>query len=181
MIILLIRGFAGAGKDTFGNIFVQKFGYKRFAFADFLKEMVSEKYGVPLNTLHCQAGKEGYSGDGHRTWRQVLLDEAAEERSRNPDVFAAMCADAIFRDAVHDKFVITDWRFPNELRVLRDRFPSAKIHSVLIRRKSQGGVSPVAHPSEYLLLEHSPDYIIENNGTEADLIKRAKYILQLIE
>jgi len=181
MIILLIRGFAGAGKDTFGNLLVKKFGYKRFAFADFLKEMVSEKYGVPLNTLHSQAGKEGYSSDGERTWRQVLLDEAAEERARNPDVFATMCAEAIFRDAVREKFVITDWRFPNELRVIRDRFPSAKVFTILIRRKSQGGVSPVAHPSEYLLLEHSPDYIIENNGTEADLIAKAKYIIQVVE
>jgi hypothetical protein len=181
MIILFIRGFAGAGKDTFGNIFVQKFGYKRFAFADFLKEMVSAKYGVPLNTLHSQAGKEGYCDDNIRTWRQVLLDEAAEERGRNPDVFAAMCANAIARETAYDNFVITDWRFPNEFRVLRDRFPAAKLFSVLIRRKSQGGVSPVAHPSEYLLLEHSPDFITENNGTEEDLIAKAKYILQLIE
>ena len=181
MIILFIRGFAGAGKDTFGNIFVQKFGYKRFAFADFLKEMVSAKYGVPLNTLHSQAGKEGYCDDNIRTWRQVLLDEAAEERGRNPDVFASLCADAIFSEVAYDKFVITDWRFPNELSVLRDRFPSAKIFTILIRRKSQNGLSPVAHSSEYHLLEHSPDFIVENNGSEADLVVRAKYILQLVE
>ena len=181
MIILFIRGFAGAGKDTFGRIFTEQFGYKRFAFADFLKEMVSEKYGVPLATLHSQAGKEGYCDDNIRTWRQVLLDEAAEQRARNPDVFADMCANAIARETAYDNFVITDWRFPNEFRVLRDRFPAAKLFSVLIRRKSQGGVSPVAHPSEYLLLEHIPDFITENNGTEEELIAKAKYILQLIE
>lgn len=181
MIILFIRGFAGAGKDTFGRIFTDQLGYKRFAFADYLKEIVSAKYGVPLATLHSQAGKEGYTPDGTRTWRQVLLDEAAEHRARNPDVFATMCADAMFAETAYDKFVITDWRFPNELRVLRDRFPSAKIFTILIRRKSQNGVSPVAHSSEYHLYEHSPDFIVENNGSEADLFARAKYIMQLVE
>ena len=181
MIILFIRGFAGAGKDTFGRIFTEQLGYKRFAFADYLKEMVSAKYGVPLATLHSQAGKEGLTPDGIRTWRQVLLDEAAEQRARNPDVFATMCADAMLREVAYDKFVITDWRFPNELSVVRDRFPSAKIFTILIRRKSQNGLSPVAHSSEYLLLEHTPDFIVENNGSEADLFTRAKYILQLVD
>jgi adenylate kinase family enzyme len=181
MIIIFIRGFAGAGKDTLGKIFTERFGYTRFAFADFLKQMVSEKYDVPLAVLHSQEGKREICPRTGQSWRQVLLNEASEQRAANPDIFASMCADAIEHASIQDdKFVITDWRFPNEFRVLYDRFPTAQICTVLIRRKSQNGVSPVQHPSEYLLIDTIPDFIVDNNTTEDKLVERAEYIQKIL-
>jgi hypothetical protein len=181
MIIIFIRGFAGAGKDTLGKIFVDRFGYTRLAFADFLKVMVSQKYNVPLELLHSQQGKLEVCPETGKTWRQILIDEAAEQRAINPDIFASMCADAIHRLSIdHDKFVITDWRFPNEFSILYDRFPTAHIRTIHIRRKSQNGISPVQHSSEYLLVNIVPDFIVNNSGTEDSLAERAEYIHRII-
>jgi hypothetical protein len=181
MIIIFIRGFAGAGKDTLGKIFTERFGYMRIAFADLLKQMVSDKYGVPLALLHSQEGKLEICPQTGYTWRQILLNEASEQRLINPDIFASMCADAIEEaNSEYDKFVITDWRFPNEFRVVYDRFPTAQIRTILIQRKSQNGVSPVQHPSEYLLVDTIPDFIINNNTSEDELAERAEYIQQIL-
>jgi hypothetical protein len=95
-----------------------------------------------------------------------------------------MCADQIAHESeIYNKqlFVITDWRFPNELTVIRNRFPAAHIFTVLVRRRQQRGVSPVEDVSEYHLVESVPDFIVDNNGSINDLAERAKYIVERIE
>ena len=49
MSIILLRGYSKSGKDYIGNILCNKYNYKRFSFADSLKEFVSEKYKCSID------------------------------------------------------------------------------------------------------------------------------------
>jgi hypothetical protein len=51
-MIIGISGRARAGKDTVAEIFIKKFGFKRVSFADSLKEICSEAFGIELDTFH---------------------------------------------------------------------------------------------------------------------------------
>jgi len=170
MIIILLRGFSKAGKDTVGEIMCNLFGYTRVAFADSLKRMTAVKYGCPLNILHTQEGKEQFCPGTTLTWRQVMIRDSLVEKKTNPDIYAELTATEINDNSrlsitsspsPQSKFVITDWRFPNELAVIQREFPEALIKTVAVYRTGQE-TSPVDDPSEYLLNNTEPDYTIHN-------------------
>lgn len=179
MIIILIKGFSHSGKDFVGNILCEEYGYKRFAFADSLKKLVADKYKCDVNILHSQKGKLETCYDDYlkRTYRQILIDEAREMRNVNPDVFVIHCCEEIRKIASNSKIVITDWRYENELAVLKYTFPNAKIHTIHLIRKGQTE-SPVSDVSEYQLMNYNCDYDICNNMDESiyDEINKIKII-----
>ena len=171
MLILLLRGWSNAGKDTAATILQEQDPlFVRFAFADRLKEMVAERYGGSLAALNTQEGKQAICPYAGVPWRQLLLRVGADERGRNPDVFAEATADSIapLRLAVAAKVVITDWRYPNEYDVIRRRFPDADIRTVWVRRVDQD-VSPVEHFNETLLINRTGDYELINPSSLAGL------------
>jgi hypothetical protein len=153
MIIILLNGYSHSGKDYIGNILCQNYGFRRFAFADSLKKIISNNpnFKCPLELLHSQKGKLLIceSDPRKRTYRQILLDEAIRLKSDNPDVFAESCCQEI-QDSNSEKIVITDWRFPNEYNVLLRLFPKANIYTTQVSRVGQEK-SPVNDESEYLL------------------------------
>ena len=44
--IIAVSGFKGSGKDTLANYLIDNVGYRRVAFADPLKDMASEQFGI---------------------------------------------------------------------------------------------------------------------------------------
>jgi hypothetical protein len=167
MSILLLRGYSKSGKDYIGQILCTKYNYKRFSFADSLKEVVSEKYKCPISLLHSQDGKSMicYSDPNKRSYRQILIDEALYYRSINPDIFAENCCKTILQSN-SDKIIITDWRYENEISVINNTFPNYKIFPVHIINIFQDK-SPVNDISEYQLINRKGDYTIINCMTEA--------------
>lgn len=81
------------------------------------------------------------------------------------------------------KYIITDMRFPNELKAVEDR----KGITIRVNRPNnlqmmlvdmQNNTSKIIqHPSENSLDHSKFDYIIDNNGTIEDLVERVKEIL----
>ena len=53
MKVFAISGWKQSGKDTSANYLVKEYGFKRFGFADVLKDMVAEQYGIPRE--HCDS------------------------------------------------------------------------------------------------------------------------------
>jgi hypothetical protein len=162
MLIILLRGFSHSGKDYIGNILCNTYGFTRFAFADSLKKIVSEKYNCELNTLHSQDGKLNIcqNDSNNRTYRQILIDEALYLRNVDPDIFAKSCCQEII-NSNSKKIVITDWRYPNEFEILQNTFPNCKLFTVYIHRENQT-LSPVHDISEYHLIDRKDDYKIIN-------------------
>lgn len=167
MSIILLRGFSHSGKDFVGEVLCRKYGYKRFAFADSLKNMVAESVGCPVEQLHNQEGKLKVCevDPAKRTYRQILIDEAFRLRGIDAGVFAKQCCKEIECIGA-DKVVITDWRYDNELEIVTAVFPRMKVIPVHIIRNGQIK-SPVNDISEYQLQHRTEDYVIYNNMDES--------------
>jgi hypothetical protein len=164
MIIILLRGFSNSGKDFVGNIIINQYGYKQFSFADSLKKIVSEKYNIPLELFYSQEGKKMiYNNNNYNniTYRQLLIDEALRLKETDPDIFAKHCSNSISNNSMK-RIIITDWRFNNELDVLKQKFPNAKIIPVHVIRTNQIK-SPIDDISEYHLMDRKDDITIINN------------------
>jgi hypothetical protein len=172
MIIILLRGFSNSGKDFVGNIIINQYGYKGFSFSDSLKKIVSEKYNIPLELLYSQEGKKMIYNN-NITYRQLLINEALKLKENEPDIFAKRCSDTINMHSINmhsinmhsinmHRIVITDWRFNNELDVVKQYFPNARIIPVHVIRTNQIK-SPIDDISEYHLMDRKDDITIINN------------------
>lgn len=58
MKVLMISGWKGSGKDTVAEFLIKEHGFKRVAFADPLKDMVAEEYGIPREWCDDRQHKE---------------------------------------------------------------------------------------------------------------------------
>lgn len=183
MSIILLRGFSHSGKDFIGQILCNQYDYKRFAFADSLKKMVAKELNCPLEQLHSQEGKLQVCETDvlKRTYRQILIDEAFRLRNLDAGVFAKHCCDEIIGpnpEETSDRFVITDWRYPNEITILEQAFPGYKVIPVHIIREGQGE-SPVNDISEHQLDNRTNDYELHNrmdNTIYQEVDELIKYI-----
>jgi hypothetical protein len=180
MSIILLRGFSHSGKDFVGNILSGKYGYKRFAFADSLKIMVSNDFKCPLEQLHSQEGKLQIceSDTKKRTYRQILIDEALRLRNIDSGVFAKHCCKEIKKSGFN-KIVITDWRYPNEIDIITEEFPTYNVVPVHIIRSGQLS-SPVNDISEYQLDSRNTDRTIINN-LDNSIFKEIQVLMDFIE
>jgi hypothetical protein len=187
MSIILLRGFSHSGKDYVGRILCEKYGYKRYAFADSLKKLVAKEFCCEVEHLHSQEGKSKvcHKDEQKRTFRQILIDEALRLRNIDAGIFAKECCKEIYSlnsEIIPDSIVITDWRYPNEIEIINNMFPSYKVIPVLVKRIGQDK-SPINDISEYHLLDRQSDYIINNlmNDTIYDEIENIMNIIKNIK
>jgi len=166
MIVYLISGYAGSGKDTAGAVF-ERVGFRRYAFADILKHRSSHDHGYALALTLTEVGKATIvkSTKTHRTTavRSLLIEDSAQAKQIHADdgYWAKLVADQIERET--PKFVvITDWRYNSEYNTIRASFPEAKLTRIRVKRES---VKPSQDPSEHELDDTPVDFTIHNNST----------------
>lgn len=58
MAIIALSGYKFSGKDTAAKLLVDNHGFKRIAFADFLKDMVASQYGIERTSFDAVSLKE---------------------------------------------------------------------------------------------------------------------------
>ncbi len=186
-MIIGICGLQGSGKDTIGNILVQKHGFVQLSFAKILKDIIAVLFGWDRNLI------EG-STEESRKWREqvdkwwatrlsipnltprYILQFFGTELFRNhfhPDIWVA----AVERQlSIYPNVVITDCRFPNEISMLKSY--GTKFIKVtrgeLPKWYKEYELNPTIlpeniHPSEYLWINNQFDFLIENNGTIKEL------------
>jgi hypothetical protein len=77
---------------------------------------------------------------------------------------------------LYPNWIITDLRFPNELKAIKDR---GGISIRVNRHNHPNDINPnTEHPSETALDDAEFDYTIINNGTIEDLIEKVKVVLK---
>jgi hypothetical protein len=166
--ILLVSGYAGSGKDAVASLLMEEFGFSRFAFADALKDLVSAKTDIPVTIFH-SAQKDTIIpfSSPPRTYRDLLLEVAKEERAKDLDVFSRIVA-AQIEESTWRRFVISDWRYKREESFLRSALDPAEytIQRVRIKRSS---VTPSLDPTEHDLDDERMDTVIQNNGFISEL------------
>jgi hypothetical protein len=195
-MIIGLLGFAGSGKGTVGNILSNEFGFFPDSFAAPVKDAVAAIFGWNRELL------EGDSPES-RLWRETLdpwwekrvegmtpryaLQLMGTEAGRNifdPDIWLYSLERRMLQG---NNYVITDVRFPNEMKFLRDlggkivrvkRGPEPEWFNYaaewnLSKPKNPQVMDkfPDIHYSEWAWIGHPVDYTIENEGSFEDLRK----------
>lgn len=177
--IILLAGKAGSGKDTVANHLVKNYSFKRFAFADTLKEYTSKKYNVPLHILFTQEGKKQEIMVNNKmvTLRDLLIKDGAEKREENNNYWVDLVIEKIKSESLTQDIVISDFRFPNEYNRIKEFF--SELATVLVVREN--GCENIDDLSETSLNKFKFDRVIFNDRTIYDLEKFIDNSLSIIK
>jgi len=203
-MIIGICGFIGSGKDTAADFLVNLHNFKRESFASTLKDAVANIFGWDRDML------EGRT-QASRNWREQK-DEWWSNRlgmDVTPRFILQQWGTNVLRQHFHDdiwiaslenklrtaqdNIVITDCRFPNEIKGLREQ--GAKIvwiqrgitpHWYSIAEQANRGDNKARewlglngiHASEYSWAGTNFDVIIDNNKTLDHLAAQIKSLVQ---
>lgn len=184
-IILGVCGFIGSGKGTLGEVLVRDYGFVQDSFAKSLKDACANVFNWPRHLL------EGDTKES-REWREKVDDwwsEKLERKDFSPRLALQLVGTEVFRQNLHDDLwintvarrfefnnqdvVITDVRFPNEFRIIRDyggkiiritRGPNPEWYDAA-KAGEMEKYYPDVHSSEWAWVPCEPDYTIDNNRT----------------
>ena len=194
--IIMLSGDMRAGKDTFGNILEdilgKNFSINKGSFAASLKDAVQYLFEVPIDDKNKEVAQDHYpvnansidpllrqklfkydqiDPDQELYWTPRMLMQALGWLGRcvNPDFWVKR----MYIDPTDDYFIITDWRYVNEVDALRRLYPSYNIVTVRIERP---GNPRSAAESENQLKDYKFDRIVFNDGTIEDFKAKALYL-----
>lgn len=170
-----ITGQARSGKDTFARAFVAA-GYNRLAFADPIKTITANIAGERVDLYHDDQSKEQTIPRFGVTRREALQGVGHMVRDIFGDDVWVSKALQTWRDSWEAATIITDVRYPNEARRIRES------GGVIIRvtRPNHEGLTGVAasHDSERGLPDDLVDFEVLNDGTVGDLLHEARKALR---
>lgn len=204
-MIIGIAGFQGSGKDTIADYLCNIYGFKRDSFAATLKDAVSAIFGWDRELL------EGRTTES-RKWREtvdewwanrlgmpgltprLVLQKWGTEVARkawHDDTWIASLENKLNR--AHNDIVITDVRFPNEIKAIKDaggivirvvRGPEPEWYDLAMTTNlgtfnHMAQAYPEVHPSEWAWIGTNFDAIIDNNADGLDpLYAQIKDLIQ---
>lgn len=202
--IIGITGFIGSGKGTVGDM-LKEHGYKPMSFASKVKDVVSVVFGWDRALL------EGDTKES-REYREIVDPywSAIMGKEITPRYILQITGTELFRKHIHndvwvhalfkdiensgyDKVVITDARFPNELKQIKNyggtclrvkRGNEPEWYDTALRANTGEDVLYLemmhkAHLSEWAWVGHRFDSVISNDGTLDDLRQKVNSILEI--
>lgn len=192
MKLIALTGLHGAGKDTVADALPAR----KLAFADVLYREVAEAFGVDVEWLKDRDVKEKpqkklrinrlryvsgefaafltqndivYDFEYPQRPRQILQWWGDYRRAQDPDYFVRATDAEVWYARMDGPVVITDCRFPNEARMVRQL--GGQIWQVV-----RPGHEPprTGHASETTGDEFAPDVVIVNDGSLEQLAENAR-------
>lgn len=164
-ILVLVSGKAGSGKDTVGEYLVEKFGFRRYAFADRLKEIAREV---------------GWNGEKDEKGRRLLQELGSVVRRYDLDIWVNIVLDEIKKNN-GKKVVITDCRYVNEYQKAKEfaeEFGYLFVPLKITGREYDLPEELKTHESESEI-DQIPGIEIENNATLASLYRQIDIVLAM--
>lgn len=181
--VIGLAGHMGAGKDTIGNILVQRWGYERLGFADALKALALYanpfiRLGSSRNETLIRLSTEvrGWGWEATKRLPEVrrFLQElgAGARHLLGEDAWIMVVLNQMEAD---HRYVITDVRYPNEAETIEAEGGETWV----VRRPGYDGDG---HVSEALPETWFFDDEIDNDGSIEDLdVKVERALLHLAE
>lgn len=210
--IIGIIGFKGSGKDTAGDYLVREYGFVRDSFAGSLKDAVAYVFGWDRTMLEGTTPESRAWRETPDTWWEEKLDWSNHPGSYlssrfTPRIAMQFWGTDLLRKNFHndlwilslqhrirnmEKVVITDCRFPNEFRAIKDA--GGKVYRVKRGPEpewyEQGFLASSGllcsshkmkelgiHESEWAWLSLPFDAVIENNGSIEDLEDKVQCLI----
>lgn len=164
--IIGLTGYAQSGKDTLASILIDRYGYRRVAFADTIREFLYEINPMvacsPTGYLKDLVNLVGWDKAKQEPQIRRLLQDlgVAARKLIDEDIWVTVALRNISPD---DRVVITDVRFENEASQI------SALGGQLWRVKRLGVDAVNAHVSETQMDGYQVDQIFLNNGTVDDL------------
>ena len=208
--IIAICGFMGSGKDTIADYLVNFHGYKRESFANSLKDAVSQVFNWDRDLLEGRTKQSREWRETKDEWwskrlkmditpRFVLQYWGTEvvRRSFHDDMWVASLENRLLQSK--DDIVITDCRFPNEIKALKnigatvlrvkrgpepEWYQAATDYNKGMKRIGWALGKDVLekagiHASEYSWVGSKFDAVIENDGSVDDLYAKVQAVLKV--
>ena len=201
MKLIGLSGLIGSGKGTVADILEKNHNFTKVSFADSVKDSVAVVFGWPQNLL------DGNTPES-RDWREVV-DHWWANRLNIPhltprwviqfwgtelcrhnfheDIWIASLERKLLRltePNPNTKLVISDIRFPNEMKVIKNLGGKTwcikrGIDPVWFTTYANGGETPKnIHPSEWEWARESFNCTIKNNGTKDELVSLISSLLR---
>jgi len=164
-MIIGLSGYAKVGKDEVAQILVKKYGFKRIAFADPIRELLLEINPILANGYHLKTiiNEEGWTLAKNKEEVRRLLQElgvgARQVLGDDVWVVAALRKMENFKQS----YVITDVRFENEAVMVR------QLGGKIWRIQRPGIQAVNNHVSELEMDGYKFDRVLRNEGTLEEL------------
>ena len=175
-MIIGLSGYARSGKDEVAKILVEEHGFTRFAFADKIRLLllaIDPSIGkIKLSTIVAEYGWD--VAKSKPEIRELLQHTGLAARNLiDEHIWVDACMKQM--NDMDQKCVITDVRFENEVKAIRD------MEGQLWHIKRPGVEAVNNHISEHALDHFKFDQILKNEGSLDDLRelvrKRMKFSL----
>lgn len=170
--VIGLTGYAQSGKDTLASILVERYGYRRVAFADAIREFIYEVNPMvacsPTGYLKDLVNLVGWDSAKQEPQVRRLLQDlgVAARKLIDEDIWVKVALRSV---SPGDRVVITDVRFENEAKHI------SELGGQLWRVKRPGVEAVNAHISETQMDGYKVDQIFLNNGSIDDL----KFLVQV--
>lgn len=178
-MIIGLSGYAQTGKDTVAEHLIKQYDYKRVAFADPIRKAL---YRLdPKIRVDELSGVSLANAVDHMGWEEVkrlssdardLLQRLGTEVGREMFGQDFWVNQAIKNYGKFDKIVLTDVRYPNELRAIKAR------DGIIIRIVKPGTGAVNGHESETALDNFSFDATIVNDGSIYELSQKIDNLMK---
>jgi len=119
-MLIGLSGYAQSGKDTIANYLIKDHGFIRRAFADNLRNVLYDLNPMlESGFLQAKVDVEGWDkAKQHPEVRRLLQDLGLAARNHiHPEVWVSAALDRV----LNDRIVVTDVRFLNEARAIKER------------------------------------------------------------
>lgn len=159
--IILISGYAGSGKDTFGQFLKEELNKEQNNIA------VTLAFATPIK--ECAMKYFNWDGNKDEKGRRLLQQIGRVGREYDKDIWIKKLIEKIEEYSNIQYFIITDWRFKNEYEYLEKRYGKENVITIRIQRND---ITILDDVSEHDLDNFENYNFFINNNMSLEYLKR---------